>query len=183
MPNSAFTRTLLKVLHKVVKKAPTISELVEQIQLMTYTLFKLDDEKESVSSRISAWDRLKFLSTTKEEREEKDLKARIKILEREIESSRKRLHSLLVRVVEELCLKRDDFRLLRIWDYTLEIKQKIRFISCSSCDEGFASVMGDMAALAAVSRLQAFLDYPGDESVSIASLIEQEERDLLGSYY
>jgi hypothetical protein len=183
MPNSSFTRKLLQVLQGVVQETASIAELVERIQLMTYTLFKLDDEKESVSSRISAWDRLKFLSTTKDEHEEKDLKHRIKILEREIEHSRKRLHGLLVGQVHELSLTRDDFRLLWLWDHTLEIKRKIRSISCSGCDEGHASVWGDMAALAAVTRLQEFLQFPASESVSIDFIIERVERDLLGSYY
>lgn len=185
MSTTKFTKTLTKVLEKAVKKAPDALEIIQRIIIMEQTLLELQDDQRSVSSRISAWDRLKFLSTTKDERTEKGLKQRIRVVKRELKSYQDRFHSLIVNQFLKLCRKRDDFRLLQIWDQTLEIKRKIDSISCS-CDEGFGTVWGDSRAKEAVStlqtQLQGFLKFSADESVDVAFIIEQAKGNLLGYY-
>jgi hypothetical protein len=182
MPTTRFTRTLVQVLSGAAQETRDIPQLADRIRQMTETLYKLEDDKESVASRISAWDRLKFLSTTKDEQEEKDLKQRIKILKKELKLYHEGVESRLMELFLQLCYTRDDFRLLKLWNHTVEIKQKIRFIDCWGCDEGTAHVSGDMAAIASVTRLQEFLQFPADESVTVGFVIEEVKRALMGNY-
>ena len=181
MPKSDYPQTLIQEFSGIALKNPSIATLVDQIIQMRQTLYMLEDEKTSVADRISAWDRLNFLSTTKDEREEKGLKQRIRILKKELTLSQERFHSLLLGQFRKLCKTQDDFRLLLLWDQTLEIEREINFISCS-CDEGSGTVRGDMSALAAVSQLQSYLQFPADESVTVGFIIEQVKRNLIEAY-
>lgn len=179
MSGLSFSNSLVQEFMEAAREIPPISELVDQIIQMTESFYILEDEKATVSERISAWDRLKFLGKTKDQREEQDLKRRIRDLKWELTTAEKRLDEELEYLFEDLSRTQDNFRQLQLWNQIPVIEEKIKAIRCRSSGI-WARVEGIEAALYEVNRLQGFLQVPAAGVVSVVSLIAQVKRKLLG---